>query len=111
MPTWIIILFILAPIVAIGLNFILRKPINESVKKRRLISTIVFFVLIVSIACLSIYYSLSLYGNLTGVSDTLKEMFSNWAIIFQLLLFVLLFFYQFFRKDKKRQETSDQKSK
>ncbi len=111
MPTWIIIPIILAPIVAIGLNLILRKPLNESVKKRRLISTIVFFALIVFIACLSIYYSLSLYGNLTGVSDTLKEMFSNWAIIFQLLLFVLLFFYQFFRKDKKSQETSDQKSK
>lgn len=111
MPTWIIILFILAPIVAIGLNLIIRKPLNESVKKRRLISTIVFFALIVFIACLSIYNSLSLYGNLTGVSDTLKEMFSNWAIIFQLLLFVLLFFYQFFRKDKKNQETSDQKSK
>ena len=110
MPTWIIILFILAPIVAIGLNLILRKPLNESVKKRRLISTIVFFVLIFFIACLSVYYSLSLYGNLSGVSESLKDIFTNWAIILQLLLFVLLFFYQFFRKDKKSQETSDQKS-
>ncbi len=111
MPTWIIITSILAPIVAIGLNFILRKPINESVKKRRLISTIVFFVLIFFIACLSVYYSLSLYGNLSGVSESLKDIFTNWAIIFQLLLFVLLFFYQFFRKDKKSQETSGPKSK
>jgi cytochrome bd-type quinol oxidase subunit 2 len=111
MPTWIIILFILAPIVAIGLNLILRKPLNESVKKRRLISTIVFFALIFFIACLSVYYSLSLYGNLSGVSESLKDIFTNWAIILQLLLFVLLFFYQFFRKDKKSQETSDQKSK
>ncbi|HHT52949.1 MAG TPA: hypothetical protein GX007_07230 [Bacteroidales bacterium] len=107
-PNWFFITLILAPFVAIGLNLFLRKPLNESVKKRRLISTIVFFALFFFIACLLIYYSLSLYGNLTGISDALKEIFSNWAIIFQLLFFVLLFFYQFFRKDKKSVEKTKQ---
>ena len=44
-PNWFFITLILAPFVSIGLNLFLRKPLNESVKKRRLISTIVFFAL------------------------------------------------------------------
>lgn len=98
---WVIILVIVAPILGIGLHLALRKHLNESVKKRRKIVLIIFFTLIVIIASVSVIYSLSMYGNLSGVTESLKETFSNRSALPLSALLLFLLVYNFFRKDKK----------
>ncbi len=110
-PLWVILLLIVAPILGIGLALALRKHIDESVKKRRRIVLIIFFSYIISAASILIVFSLSMYGNLSGINKFLKEVYTDWVVpsLFATTLLVLV--YVFFRKDKKNVEKTKQKKK
>lgn len=111
-PTLGFVALIIAPTFVFVIYLIFRKTLlNMSQKQRRKYVTILFISLILFIISLPIYSSLSEYGNLKGVLEFLKDRYSNWGTIFLSFFIFVLFIYQFFRKDKKSQVTSDQKSK
>lgn len=108
MPTWVLITLILAPILAIGLNLMMRKPLKESVKKRRVKVSILFLILVVFLISITTIFSIYQYGDLSGIPETVNDFISNPGTLFLPIFVFVLFIYQFFRKDKKSQDTSDQ---
>ena len=110
-PLWVILLLIVAPILGIGLGFALRKHFNEPVKKRRRLVLIIFFSCIIAVASIFIIFSLSMYGDLSGVDKMLKETILDWGHLPLLISFLFVLTYVFFRKDKKNVEKTKQKKK
>ncbi len=63
---------------------------------------------IIAVASIFIIFSLSMYGDLSGVDKMLKETILDWGHLPLLISFLFVLTYVFFRKDKKNVEKTKQ---
>ena len=106
-PIWAIIWIVLPPLIIVSVIFLIRfrkKEHNLSLRKRRKRSFVILGILIVFLLIMTI---------ITHIMEVpfWQDQFANIGSLIQWLIFIAIFIYAFFRKDKIQKPTEEIETK